>query len=670
MRRDCAKLPSPLKQEDFASKMEYTKEPIFFWRQITQLMLTVAEPQTLLSLVARSCAEIFQADSCLIIAGVDSTAKLQASVCTANSSLTISAGQATRLIAHPLLKEVLAAIEPVAIADFSVANQDEQQELLQSIFPARASLGITIRIADRVNGVILIFQSEPRQWSVSEQELLKSIAEPVAIAISFAQQQQQAATTSRHQVLLTQLSAQITQASKSANVEEIYQLALNCLVSALEVDRGLILNLKYADPLYKRTYPRFLPQVKATVSCQWVTTSTSVNQITNLPYHYSFSLSDCPISRQAFLTSPQPLAIAISSELEQQVDSLLYNPEITPSILFIPFLGNSSGDSNQPTVLGFAVLQQTYPRIWQQDEIELAKLICHQAATAIIHQQTLGQVNSIVKERTEQLQRSLEIQAKLSEKMRQYIHELRELNKLKDEFIANMSHEFRTPLASMKLAIEMLRQYKSSPDRQAKYLSILEEEWHRENNLVQDLLTWQKLKSNKFTTHPQKVALKSLVQELCDRFQAKWSQDSKKKLTLALDDRSVSTDDLTIYTDLESLQNILNELLTNAGKFSADDTTVSFQVVQKLTRTEKQIIFTITNLSYGITPEEQTYIFEPFRRGKWATDKEIRGTGLGLALVKSFVEHLNGTIELKITPSQNSQIFLTSFTVTLPQLDK
>ncbi|MEC4983135.1 MAG: GAF domain-containing protein [Oscillatoria sp. PMC 1068.18] len=649
--------------------MEDPKEPLFFWRQITQLMLTVAEPQTLLSLVAKSCAEIFQADSCLIVAGVDSTAKLQATVSTLNSSLTMSAAETTGLIIHPLLREVFTAVEPVAIADILAQKKDLETVSLEPTVTLRASLGLTTRIGDRVNGAILIIQSEPRQWSISEQELLQKIAAPVAIAISFGQQQQQAATTTRHQLFLSQLSAQISQISKNAHVEEIYQLTLNCLASALEADRGLILNLKYANPLYKRTNLDSLPKVEATVFCQWRSSSASLIGIENLRDRYSFSFSDSPISQQAFLRSPQPLAIAIATEIDPQVDSALYNPEVTPSILFVPFLGNSSGDSSQPTVLGFAVLQQTYPRVWQQDEIELAKLICHQAATAIIHQQTLSQVNSIVKERTEQLQRSLEIQAKLSEKMRQYIRELRELNKLKDDFIANMSHEFRTPLASMKLAIEMLRQYKSHPERQTRYLTILDEEWHRENNLVQDLLTWQKLKSSQFVTHPQKVALKSLIEELRDRWEAKWSRDRKKKLTLAIDYQTTSIENVSLYTDLESLRSILNELLTNAGKFSANETTVSFQIAEKIIRTEKQIIFTVTNLSYGITPEAQTYIFEPFRRGKWATDKEIRGTGLGLALVKSFVEHLHGTIEVNITPSQNAEIFLTSFLVTLPQIE-
>ncbi len=102
-------------------------------------------------------------------------------------------------------------------------------------------------------------------------------------------------------------------------------------------------------------------------------------------------------------------------------------------------------------------------------------MVSTQLSNAIIQSQTLRQVQGLVEERTAQLQRSLEVQAKLYEKTRQQLEQLRQLNELKDEFVSTMNHELRTPLTSMSLAIRMLRQSTAlPPERQAKYLDILE----------------------------------------------------------------------------------------------------------------------------------------------------------------------------------------------------
>lgn len=119
-------------------------------------------------------------------------------------------------------------------------------------------------------------------------------------------------------------------------------------------------------------------------------------------------------------------------------------------------------------------------------------------------------------------------------------------------------------------------------------------------------------------------------------------------------------------TDFDSLQRILQELLANAGKFSA----AGNSVVLDLSETGGKIVVTITNFGLGIAAEDLDHIFEKFRRGKGVTDRAIPGTGLGLALVKCLVQHLNGSIEVSSSPSENcenEELWLTCFTLTLPQ---
>ena len=302
--------------------------------------------------------------------------------------------------------------------------------------------------------------------------------------------------------------------------------------------------------------------------------------------------------------------------------------------------------------------------------MELVKWVSNQASTAVVHDQTLRQVQSLVEERTLQLRRSLEVQAMLYDKTRQQVEQLRRLNQLKDEFVTNMSHELKTPLASMKIALRMLNRPQLTPEQQARYLGILEQEWNREYNLIQDFLTLQDVESNKFVIYPQQFEVQPIIEELVEEFAQKWQQE--RDLNLELDYISKISSDVSwvMYTDLSSFKRIFQELLTNAGKFAPRDSKISFHIQQKFQGEKQKTTFSLTNHGVGISPEEQTYIFDPFRRGKGATEQAVPGTGLGLALVKCLVEHLNGTIEVSSSVAQDNFQGESSFIVTLPQLNK
>lgn len=245
------------------------------------------------------------------------------------------------------------------------------------------------------------------------------------------------------------------------------------------------------------------------------------------------------------------------------------------------------------------------------------------------------------------------------------VEQLRQLNQLKDEFLSTISHELNTPLTNMKMAIKMLHQPQLPSDRQVKYLDILDQELTREHNLIRDLLTLQQLESEQPSLQPQKLDLKYLISELAQSFEQKWTD---KGLILALDDHSGSASEASpkIYTDPDSLRRILLELLTNAGKYSDPDTTVRLGVTHQVNQQKNQIVLTVTNIGPGISPREQAYIFEPFRRGQGVTQKAVPGTGLGLALVKCLVQHLNGTIEVSSSSTLNASTE-TCFTLILPQ---
>ena len=171
------------------------------------------------------------------------------------------------------------------------------------------------------------------------------------------------------------------------------------------------------------------------------------------------------------------------------------------------------------------------------------------------------------------------------------------------------------------------------------------------------MLTLQELESKQVAIQLQTVNLKQVITDVSQSFHQRWAlKDLNLEIELPL--RSPA-----LNTDLASLNRILLELLTNAGKYSDPGSTVSVNVSQQ---SGQQISITVCNNGAGISEAELPYIFEKFRRCQGMTQNAVPGTGLGLALVKSLVQHLNGTIEASSLPT-NGTHRETRFTVMLPQ---
>ncbi|MBE9229096.1 HAMP domain-containing histidine kinase [Phormidium sp. LEGE 05292] len=476
------------------------------------------------------------------------------------------------------------------------------------------------------------------------------------MAISQVHLYKQFDTSSRHQALLNQLTIAIRSCTE---LEQILKLAVDGLVRTLQIERSLILFLKYVDPLIKNRSQKPIPRAKATVIYEWSILNSEGNQPSPSSINQSFSLSDCGLCQMAYQHSPKPLIFneknSTSYGDSTEGVTAIFDLDSMPNLLLISL-------ESQGTVLGFLALQQRQPRVWLTEELELVELVSAQLSIAILQFQTLRQTSALVQERTDQLEWSLSVQKKLYEKTRQQIDQLRRLNALKDEFLSTMNDQMRNPLASMRMAICMLRQPGLPVERQVRYLDILEQQCNLEINLINDLLTLQELKSHKTKLQPQKVDIREIIERLEQSFTEKWSVKGLS-MEVHLPKRS-----LILYTDADSVNRILNELLTNAGKYSEPDTKVVLRAIYQANQKVPQIVLSLSNIGSSISPAEQDYIFEEFRRGEGVMQKGIQGTGLGLALVKSLVEHLNGVITVSSSLIENSPSSLTCFTLTLPQM--
>ncbi len=650
-------LDSVHQQEQSASQMHHPINPQDIGRQILQIILANQEPAILLSELASTLGKLWQTDWCLVVAG-EITATSRAIGCWSSQGvLTAKSQMVTSVLCHPLVTKKLTSsqLTPVAISQLSTTKNSKQEPL-----PCESLLLMTFQTSSLNQGAILLGYNQKHQWTDLEKNLLQLSSDSLAIALSQIHLQYRADTKARYQILLNELVEEI---GHNSNLEQILTIALHKVMEALEVDQGISLRFRYSGSSQLHDLGG-IPRGKAQIICQ-----LSENQASAKPSQSSFKIADSYLCQQALQQAPQTLVFTNKQELKelekQQQEPLLWNPNKTGALLMVPVMGSHSIESQPATVLGFLVLQENQARCWQTEEIEVARWISNQASKAIIHHQTLHQVQMLVEERTTQLKRSLEVQAKLYEKTRQHVDQLRHLNQLKDDFLSTVQDELKHPLTKMKMAIEML---KIAPDsqRRQRHLEILELECHKEISLVNDLLTLQRLESHQYRTNPQKLDLKLIVGELTEVFESEWGH---KKLTLAVNYQAKKNPEssLTLYTDSDSIRRILQELLSNAGRFSPPDTTVSLEITRKLAEGGEQMLLKVTNIGPIITAEEQEYIFDKFRRGKSVGEGTAQGTGLGLALVKSLVECLNGKIEVWSSPSKEGQTALNSFTLTLPR---
>ncbi len=482
---------------------------------------------------------------------------------------------------------------------------------------------------------------------------VESFIEPVQDAHYWQQQYQKQLA---YQAFTRELTDEIR---KSSDLSVIYKTALQGLNQLFGTAQSAVLRLKFWDLRQMLRVADRIPKTRVLIEAVSTTganpganpssdpTPAPVEQI------QSYWVSECVLTQSAMKALPEGFCvvdtIAFQAEVTGDVSALLGDTKF-PALMMIPL-------ENKGKPLGFLVLQHDRSRTWSPQELDFAQLVAGQVSSAIIQTETLRQVESMVEDRTAQLQHSVDLQAKLYELNRKQIERLREMNKRMDEFLSTLSHELRTPLTSMMLAIRMLREAKLTPERRSQYLNILEQQCAQETSLINDLLALQELETKQVAMQLQSVELPRFIRDLEAGFTQRWSS---KGLTLEMDLPGT----LTLSTDVSSLNRVLLELLTNAGKYSDPSTSVNICVTQSIAR---QISIVITNLGGGIPTDEIPYIFEKFRRCQGITDNAVPGTGLGLALVKSLVQHLGGTVTATSQPIEEGTTYETTFTVLLPK---
>ncbi|WP_088891977.1 hybrid sensor histidine kinase/response regulator [Leptolyngbya ohadii] len=229
-----------------------------------------------------------------------------------------------------------------------------------------------------------------------------------------------------------------------------------------------------------------------------------------------------------------------------------------------------------------------------------------------------------------------------------------ELNRLKSQFIATVSHEFRTPLTVIRTAAELIEQYGADQldDRVKSYVERIKASVRQMNQLMEEVLLIGRSEANRLQFMPTLINLQQLCQSLVEECSLNLSE--AHEILFACPDEPLET-----WIDENLLRLALSNLLNNAVKYSPAGGKIHFRYTYGLEA--ETVIFEVRDQGIGIPAADQAKVFESFFRA--SNTRSIQGTGLGLAIVKHCVELHQGQV------SVSSEINAgTTFTVILPRV--
>ncbi len=233
------------------------------------------------------------------------------------------------------------------------------------------------------------------------------------------------------------------------------------------------------------------------------------------------------------------------------------------------------------------------------------------------------------------------------------VSHLKELERMKSQFISNVSHELRTPITTIQLYAQLLRQCPS--EKRDEYLVALETEANRQAQLIQDILQFSKLGTKSVELQRRHLNLNELLKDLV---QAQEVRAMSKGIALHAKLKSALP---PIHADEEKIRQVFLNLIINAIQYTPEGGSVTISTDVTEADAQTWIITQVRDTGIGIPVEELPYIFQRFFRGSVPQQKQIPGTGLGLAITKEIVELHQGWITVESKCNQGS-----TFTIWLP----
>jgi signal transduction histidine kinase len=229
------------------------------------------------------------------------------------------------------------------------------------------------------------------------------------------------------------------------------------------------------------------------------------------------------------------------------------------------------------------------------------------------------------------------------------------LSQMKTDFVSNVSHELRTPLSSIRVFGEFMKLGRvREPEKISEYGEHIETESRRLTQLINNILDFSKIESGRKTYHFERVRVEEVIAETLKCCEVRLKQ-SDFRVVFEGPSESLSP----AVLDRDAIAQALMNLLDNSVKYS--EHAESKEVIVRLRERDGRILLSVTDHGVGIAREEQKKIFEKFYRVSTGLVHDVKGSGLGLSLVKHIVEAHRGAVTVESEPGRGS-----TFTISLP----
>lgn len=213
--------------------------------------------------------------------------------------------------------------------------------------------------------------------------------------------------------------------------------------------------------------------------------------------------------------------------------------------------------------------------------------------------------------------------------------ELSKMEKMRQEFISNVSHEIQSPLTSIRGFAQALRNEQLSSENRLHYLGIIEAESMRLSRLSDNLLRLASLEADTIKFEPRTYRLDKQIRSIVLACEPQWS-DKNIHMKVALEETEINADE-------ELMSQVFINLIHNSIKFTDEGGSVSVDLHQQ----GEQMKFRISDTGIGIAQEDQNYIFERFYKADKSRKPSVKGSGLGLSIVKKIMDMHHGIIEVE-----------------------
>ncbi len=456
--------------------------------------------------------------------------------------------------------------------------------------------------------------------TIIQEQLASAELQHEELREAYLQQEHSLVEVRRHVDELTMLHELTLQISSTLNQESIIQAGLQAIVQSLHYDHAWIALWNAEHQQFDKIYTHGGPDA-------WASNLQGL-MIPATPHDLLYTT----------LNSPEPIII-------EQVQHTVDQAHPTTRRLLIEghlHRGIALALVSQNQRLGVLVAGNHQAKSLSVSEQSLLSTVAHQLAIALDTALAYDEIEALnigletkVEERTVELQQA-------NQDLETANTRLRELDKMKSQFLSHCSHELRTPLTSIKGFTENMLHGMVGPltERQHLYLTRISANANRLTRMIGDLLDLSRIEAGTIRLIHQTVSLNSLLEDITQEF-LPLTQTKHQELLM-----ETTEENLTIWGDPDRLHQIVTNLIHNAHKFTPDNGRITVSAYQE---PPNHILLSIADTGPGIPQEAQAHLFQAFYQAHRRPEIGTEGLGLGLSIVKQLVELHEATIDVEST---------------------